>query len=51
MAALPNIWLLQRLKRQMLVSEVSFVKQSLLMELADIYLQGMKSICLILPND
>ena len=42
-----------RLKRQVLLSEVSFVKgkRSLLLELEDIYLQGMKSICrLILPN-
>ena len=45
-------FLLQRLKRQVLVSEVSFVKREevFYLILADIYLQVTKSICLILPN-
>ena len=44
--------LFQRLKRQVLVSEVSSLKEKevFYLILADIYLQVMKSICIILPN-
>ena len=47
-----NIRLLQRLKRQVLVSEVISLKEKevFYLILTDIHLQVMKSICLILPN-
>ena len=46
-ALLKNIRLFQRLKMQVSVSQESSLKS---LKLADIYLQVMKSIYLILPN-
>ena len=47
-----NIQSYQRSKKQLLVTEESFVKKKEVchLELADVYLEVMKSIRLILPN-